>query len=448
MNKEIFQTNQVFTPTTPARLTFVERISIQNRLVNALDTPGKQLVIYGHSGVGKTTLLVNKLYQTYCHHITTRCMKGMSFDQIVLDAFSQIEKYYSSEISISEKCQLNSKFLQDIFNIKSEISLTKEKTRGEKLSPIIPPQLTPHNLGKFIGSMEACWVLEDFHKIDDPEKVKLSQLMKIFMDLSDEYPSLKIIAIGAVNTARQVVVYDDEMRNRVSEISVPLMTDAEINQIISHGEEKLNITFPTNLRNQIIKLSNGMASICHSLCLHMCRHAEIIHTNQGTNYQFTISDWKNSLQELIEETSDTIKHSFEKALKQHRKEIHHHAAIIIEAMCEFTDSGAGRIQILNKIKRLHPEYKGANLKEKLDKLCLEDNGGVLKYNENSGSYTFKDPIFLAYAQAMQKNSAQLEPEPEENSFEIRLMDLFKKQFGLNFEKLHLKVEIEQASHTQ
>jgi Flp pilus assembly CpaF family ATPase len=58
------EVRDVFTPTTPARLAFVERSSINNKLVNALRTPGKQIVVYGYSGSGKTTLLENKLHQS------------------------------------------------------------------------------------------------------------------------------------------------------------------------------------------------------------------------------------------------------------------------------------------------------------------------------------------------------------------------------------------------
>lgn len=77
-----------------------------------------------------------------------------------------------------------------------------------------------------------CWVIEDFHKVEESEKMKLSQAMKIFMDCGTDYPELKIIALGAAQTARQVVEYDDEMRNRISEIEVLLMEDDEIHQII------------------------------------------------------------------------------------------------------------------------------------------------------------------------------------------------------------------------
>lgn len=55
----------VFTPTKPARITFIDRELINDRLVNALQMPGKQIIVYGHSGSGKTTLLLNKLNQLY-----------------------------------------------------------------------------------------------------------------------------------------------------------------------------------------------------------------------------------------------------------------------------------------------------------------------------------------------------------------------------------------------
>ena len=56
---ETHAATDVFTPSTVARLTFVERTCITERVVNALTTPGRQLVVFGRSGCGKTTLVDN-----------------------------------------------------------------------------------------------------------------------------------------------------------------------------------------------------------------------------------------------------------------------------------------------------------------------------------------------------------------------------------------------------
>ena len=89
---------EVFTPTTPAVLTFVERDNVNNQSIEALRTPGKQLVVYGHTGSGKTTLIRNKLGQTYENDIRTNCMSGLTFEQLLLDAFDQLGAFYDSEL--------------------------------------------------------------------------------------------------------------------------------------------------------------------------------------------------------------------------------------------------------------------------------------------------------------------------------------------------------------
>jgi len=93
-----YQVNQVFTPTKPAILSYTERNSkINNHLIDALMTPGKQIVLYGHSGCGKSTLLINKLNETYESYFITRCTKSMGFDQVLLDGFDQLEEVYKSK---------------------------------------------------------------------------------------------------------------------------------------------------------------------------------------------------------------------------------------------------------------------------------------------------------------------------------------------------------------
>src|SRR5262249_766220 len=101
-------TLNVFTPTTPARLAFVERSAINENLVDALRTPGKQLVVYGHTGSGKTTLLVNKLQQLYEAHVTSRCVRGLTFEALVLDAFDQLNSFYEEGSSTTNRNESSS----------------------------------------------------------------------------------------------------------------------------------------------------------------------------------------------------------------------------------------------------------------------------------------------------------------------------------------------------
>lgn len=391
-------TYSVFTPTSPARLTFVEREAVNNRLVDALRTPGMQIVVYGHSGSGKTTLLVNKLTQLYERNITSRCMKDVSFDQLVLDAFDQLSIFYTSELSDKTCKSISTKLSQDYLAIKSEINASISSEKSNKLSRIIPPQLTPQALARFMGAANTCWVLEDFHKISDEERTKLSQIMKVFMDMADEYRNLKIIAIGAVDTARQVIEYDPEMKNRVSEIHVPLMTKDELKEIIDKGGELLNLEFDDELKTEVSSFSNGMASVCHQLCLNICT-SENIYESYDEPVLIDSEHLRTALSMYLEQSSDTIKKAFDAAFNQKRTKLFDNAKLILRALTEFDQEGGTRSEIYAKVLKIEPKYPQGNMTVFIKKLCEDADSTILRYDAVSGRYSYKDPIYRAFALA-------------------------------------------------
>lgn len=436
-------TRDVFTPTKPARIAFVERDSVNDKLVNSLSTPGKQIVVYGHSGNGKTTLLVNKLTQLYDRHITTRCMKGLKFEQLLLDAFDQLSPFYTQErqslVKTSTGMDLGASYLM----LQAKISGSTSIDKGEKQTRLLPPQLTPQALGRFLGAQKACWVLEDFHKIDESEKAQLSQLMKVFMDLSDDYHELKIIAIGAVDTARQVVDYDNEMRNRVAEVHVSLMTQQEISCIIEKGEAALNISFNPEIKRLIARHSNGLASVCHHLCLNMCNAAGIIQTVEGNTFNLTREHCESALKTYVDEASDSTKSAFAKALKKRRQTQYANAHLILDAVSALSESGVARADILNRIRRAEPKYPEANLKYLLPKLCTLDYGGILRFDSNSGLYSFSDPIYLAYALAHFQKEKAPRSKDAQNDFEQTFIRLLIEKMEFDG-KNELKIVYNQA----
>ncbi len=88
-----YSVRDIFTPASPAVYTFIERYSLNSLLVDAIHTKGKQIVLYGHTGTGKSTLIINKLNQTYDGYIITRCTASDNFEKIILAAFDQLERY-------------------------------------------------------------------------------------------------------------------------------------------------------------------------------------------------------------------------------------------------------------------------------------------------------------------------------------------------------------------
>jgi hypothetical protein len=387
----------VFTPTKPARLTFVEREAINTRLVDALRTPGKQVVVYGHSGCGKTTLLANKLGQLYERHVTSRCTIGMSIEQLLLDAFDQLAPLYKTEASVSNK-RVPPEMAAEYHGIKLKITAGTERTGSEKYQRVLPPQLTGQALARFLGAAKCCWVLEDFHKVDSAHKKHLAQLMKVFMDVADEFEAVKIVAIGAVDTARQVVEADPEMRNRVAEIHVPVMSDAEILQIIQKGEQLLNFTIAPDVRQGIVRYSSGVAAVCHHLCLNICNAAGIVET-LSERTSISKQELGVAITQYLAEASDTLKAVFDRAFRVKKKSRYDNSRIVIEALAGCGDNGATRRELFERIQTTHKDYPLSNLAYFLKKLESQERGAVIRFDGASGRYSFSDPLYRAFALA-------------------------------------------------
>jgi ferritin-like protein len=395
---EKVSTIDVFTPTKPAQLTFVERQALNDQLVDALMTPGKQVVVYGPTGSGKTTLLFNKLHQLYPDHVTSRCTTATTFENLLLGAFDRLNPYYSSEASLKTGRSISATLEQEYFKIKSSIEAELSRETETKLTRLLPPQLTAQRLAEFCGAAGCCWVLEDFHKVPVSEKTKVSQVMKVFMDTAVDYREVKIVAIGAVDSAREVIQYDPEMRNRVAEIAVPLMAEDELAEVLEKGASLLNIAFG-GLKKEIASYSSGLAAVCHQLSLNICFAAGIYET---CDQQIVIKrdQLRTALERYLKDASDTLKAVFDLALRRQRARRFDNTRLILKALTQLGDSGGTYAEILKEIRKEEPKYPAGNVTNYLRELRSASRGEILRLDPVSGKYFFRDPLCLAHAQCL------------------------------------------------
>ena len=183
------ETFKVFTPSQPAKLTFVDRDIVNKQLVNSLRTPGKQIVVYGYTGSGKTTLLTNKINQLYEGYIPSQCTKGTTIDQLKLEAFDYLNKYYISETTET----ISSGISASLKTLYSEIKAESKVQSGTKIERIVPIQLTDQRLAEFVGEAKCCWKIEDFHKQNIKLKIigikNFSKKLNKHIDLSEKKKS-------------------------------------------------------------------------------------------------------------------------------------------------------------------------------------------------------------------------------------------------------------------
>ena len=250
-------------------------------------------------------------------------------------------------------------------------------------------------------------LFEDFHKIETSNKAQMAQIMKVFMDASVNYPKLKIIAIGAVNSAREVVQFDPEMKNRITELQVPLMNEESLNEILSTGEKLLNIKIPSKIVDRIISYSSGLPAVTHQLALLLCEVNKVFETHDSTKaYEITQSSFEVALDEYLEENSDSLKAVYEFATRVIHKRKNENASDILRAILTVNTESVTLNDIKEVIQLDDKNYKGTNLKKYVDELTTPFRSEILRFNENSMTYYFNNPFIKAYCQCVLRNNVK------------------------------------------
>ncbi|SDY09473.1 hypothetical protein SAMN05444411_1233 [Lutibacter oricola] len=391
-----YDTYRVFTPAQPAKLTFIDREIVNEQLVDALRTPGMQIVVYGYSGSGKTTLLTNKINQLYESYIPSQCTKGTTIDQLKLEAFDYLDRYYTTELNENVSNGISASLKSRYAEIKSE----SKKQEGKTIKRIVPIQLSDQRLAEFVGEAKCCWKIEDFHKVESDDKERLAQLMKVFMDSSMNYPTTKIIAIGAVGTGKEVVAYDKEMSNRLSEIPVPLMSLDELEMIIEKGEFLLNVKFLKEVKNRVIVYSSGLGAVCHQLCLSMCINNGIYETVEET-HTFTDSDLDKAIDNYLQKNSSSLKSSYDKATKITKGTVYGIKPIlkaILSLTKEKKKDELTPFEIHTEVQKENPTYPLNTVRLYLNQLISAERAEILRYNKDADVYFFSNPFFKAFTE--------------------------------------------------
>lgn len=232
---------EVFTPATAANANYIERAEVDARLAREMSTPGRQIVVFGHSGSGKTSSVLNLLSRNNYRYIRTHCESSTTFEQLLLNAFDQLDRFVVSERSYKWEKIWNKEVAAEYKAVKGSVKQQESLESSVKYSRLLQPQLTSQKLSHFMGEGKIVWLIEDFHKISPEEKVHLEDVIKIFVDNANDHPISKIICIGACESVNELIQFAPDSRTRMSEIHVPLLTDEEIKKIITNGFALLNV---------------------------------------------------------------------------------------------------------------------------------------------------------------------------------------------------------------
>lgn len=394
--RKIFGLQDVFTSGSPADINYVKRPELESSLKQNIKVKGKQIAVFGHSGSGKTTIVQKVLHELNQEFIYTPCSSTTTFNDLLIAAFDELDPYYIDSKSSTATAKVSANVQTEYLGIKSSLTGELSEAVSTSMKRVLPPQLTPKKLADFLGEAHCCWIIEDFHKIAKEERQLLADCLKIFIDQGAKYPDMRIICIGVVGSAHDLLSYDTNLNPRVAEIEIPLLNDEENRQLVLNGCSLLNIEMDYQMVNNIISYSNRIASVAHQMCYDICYKNSIESTCKHKKY-LTYEKFADALKSYIEAQSDTLKFLYEGATR---------ADIGWYVLRTLANSGWDKVSIEGISKAVNQNHKNKRFShnqiyEKLQELSLPEIG-IVKYDANSDKYSLASPFWGAFIKMQQR----------------------------------------------
>lgn len=382
MKNELYK---IFTPSSPAINTFVERKYVERQLIKGLNTPGKQIIIFGPSGSGKSTLILNKYNIVFTSMIRSICQRDTTFAELIKDAFDQLNEYYVNEYKKGETGGIKGEASFSFWTIiTNKFEGSYENTNEQGYNRVVEFQLNERNLSKLLREANCCWVIEDFHKVVEVEKNKLADSLKLFTD-----DNSKIIAIGAVNSPAEVLSMNREMNHRIAEISVPLMSEEELLAIIKTGTEKLNVSFSDELAVLISRFSFNYGANCHQLCLNIFED-ENIYDRQKNQLSYDVDKLKKSIDTYLFNKASSFNDYIKKAIEGKEKNTVLKERIIIKYLNLLKD------EVSMAFLSQELEETTQAIETAINDMVTDNYGEFFQKEYNSENYSIQNPFLLAY----------------------------------------------------
>ena len=389
------ETKRVFTPTTSAKLSYISRPSLETTISSCLETQGKQIILFGNSGSGKTTIIRYILKKKGIRHIITNCETKTTLEDLLLAAFDKIDKYYISGKTSKTSKAITNELKSELAKIGSSIKSNITDENSTTVSRILPPQLTPQKLAEYLGEMDAVWIIEDFHKVNEQEKIRIADILKIFIDVANDYNNVRVVCIGAVGSAKELMDLDSNLFPRVAQINIPLLTDDEIYKIIERGENLLRIKMSQNLKDKIIHYSSNVASISHQMCFDICQASDVLKTQIRVK-ELGDARFKLAVEAYINNNADTFKSVYDSIAKEPI------SWYILRTLSDADERG------LN-FEMLYKKLVNSNPKQKFNKIQISDQlrllstseSNLVKFDSNSEKFFISTPFWKAFVRMQQ-----------------------------------------------
>jgi len=247
------------------------------------------------------------------------------------------------------------------------------------------------------GNLLGSYIIDDFHRLDSSTQEKIANIVKLSAEETESglYPKVVIIGINKVGSELIHLVHDIAKRCGIHKVN-PAGKD-KINELISKGEEKLNVTFAN--KDELFEESAGDYWLAQLLCQSICMINDVIESCDNStplSYQ--------SIEQLRSKVVSRIENAYENPVKEFCRGRRFRSTNdpyfrLLKTISEQESS----IVDLNELANANDEVKWSinSIKEHRINVLLESKPlceRYFYYNNETKSFAIEDPALFYYLQ--------------------------------------------------
>lgn len=374
---------KIYTPAYPIEIKefFSGRTTELITILEIINQKGKQVILYGDRGVGKTSFanIVRILMDSPDRQIVKiSCASNDTFKSLFFNIFSKLSMGY------------------EIAKNKIGFGAGIEKIEGRVLfSNLYNKEQIDINLILTVLELtgKSIIIIDEFDRL---EKNNFDQ--KLFSDLlkvvSDTIPSTSFMIVGVAEDVSSLIDEHQSIERNLAQIHLYSMTGDEIKGIIEKGELPLGIKFTDEVKNKIIDLSSGYPHFTHSLCYYSA-----IASIWEKSKNITLEYLNLAIQQTIDNSHESLRNSYRVATLATKQNIYQEV-LYAAALVKTDEYGYFQANDLESIltDMIGKEMKVNNFVFHLGKFCSEERGEIFIISgaKNRHRYKFKNPLMRSF----------------------------------------------------
>jgi Cdc6-like AAA superfamily ATPase len=373
--------SRVFRPGTPIEQmdVFFGRLAEIRQVVDAINQAGQHVIIYGETGVGKTSLaqiLKEKLRGVEDVPIIApliNCDSGDSYPSI----WSKVAEFIPNDPQRDAT---------------EDVEPEDAETNEQSLMAATPQDVRRFFQG--VGTKGLVYViLDEFDKLSNPAaRALVADTIKL---LSDRAVPVTLILVGVSDDVTGLINDHRSIERCLTQIHLGRLAIAELSLIVKRGLAVVGMTIDDIALSEITGLSKGLPHYTHLLSLHACRAAL-----DQMSMNVTIEHVQKAIKSALKSSQESICRDYDKATFSTKKNTLHERVLLACAMA--VPDEFGRFQPTDVCEPMRKitgqEFTTDRFSRHLHQFCDDDHGQVLKHigEEYRWKYRFRNPLMQPY----------------------------------------------------